>query len=586
MTTNSFPIELWGGVECTVNRVGDHYRDQVRLSGHHDRLSDLDLFADLGLKAIRYPVLWERTVPELGKDPDWRWPDERLNRLRALGIRPIVGLVHHGSGPRHTNLVDDRFAAELGHYAAAVAERYPWVEDFTPVNEPLTTARFSALYGHWYPHATDPRSFWLSLLNQVDGTRAAMRAVRRVNPAARLIQTDDLGRTYATAPLGEQAAYDNLRRWAGWDLLFGRIDRSHPLFAIIERVGLGERLIQIADDPCPPDVIGINHYLTSDRFLDHRVDRYPAHLHGGNGKIAYADTEAIRVLDPPPSGLGGALREAWQRYRTPIAVTEVHNGSTREEQLRWAAEAWDISVSVAAECVDIRAVTAWSLLGSQGWNTLVTRDGKYESGVYDVADGTPRPTALASLWRNLPLGALRPPVSMENGWWRRPERLIYGTARTAASNEAPSQPRSSHLLLIWKGKGIATQACIRACMARGISHALVEASPSTINGIDSVLDELSAWGLLYIRADDVLNEKNLLMTFELAKACLARGMAFLDVLNASDENTARNMSKNRFRSDPFNSEESGTPAPDAGAVLWQQMADDAIDRLIDNAAGA
>ena len=207
-------------------------------------------------------------------------PDDRLTRLRHFGIRPIVGLVHHGSGPPHTHLLDDGFAPGLGRYAGLVAERYPWVSDWTPVNEPLTTARFSALYGHWYPHQRDERSFWLALLNQVDGTRAAMRAIRRINPAARLIQTDDLGRTYATTRLAEQAAFDNLRRWAGWDLLFGRVTRHHPLWERLDRFDLGDRLAAIADDPCPPDVVGVNHYLTSDRFLDHRLERYPPHTHG------------------------------------------------------------------------------------------------------------------------------------------------------------------------------------------------------------------------------------------------------------------------------------------------------------------
>jgi aspartyl/glutamyl-tRNA(Asn/Gln) amidotransferase C subunit len=40
-----------------------------------------------------------------------------------------------------------------------LAERFPWLEWYTPVNEPLTTARFSGLYGVWYPHARDDRSF-------------------------------------------------------------------------------------------------------------------------------------------------------------------------------------------------------------------------------------------------------------------------------------------------------------------------------------------------------------------------------------------------------------------------------------------
>src|SRR5918997_1466087 len=153
------PLELWGGVECTVNRVGDIYIDQNELSGHAHRLSDLDLFADIGITALRYPVLWERTAPDGPERADWSWADERLGRLRELGIRPIVGLVHHGSGPRHTSLVDPAFPEGLAEFARAVAERYPWVDAYTPVNEPLTTARFSGLYGHWYPHGHDALTF-------------------------------------------------------------------------------------------------------------------------------------------------------------------------------------------------------------------------------------------------------------------------------------------------------------------------------------------------------------------------------------------------------------------------------------------
>src|SRR5829696_5826539 len=92
--------ELWGGMECTVNRVHDAYFDQIERTGHSDRLDDLDRFAALGLRALRYPVLWERTAPDGPESADWRWADRRLNRLRALGLPPIVGLVHHGSGPR------------------------------------------------------------------------------------------------------------------------------------------------------------------------------------------------------------------------------------------------------------------------------------------------------------------------------------------------------------------------------------------------------------------------------------------------------------------------------------------------------
>jgi dTDP-4-dehydrorhamnose reductase len=159
-------IEVWGGVECTVNRVGSSFLDQLAATGHASRADDLERIAALGVRAVRYPVLWERTVSGRLDRYDWSWPDGRLHRLRTLGIAPIVGLVHHGSGPRGTDLTDARFAARLARYARAVARRYPWVRDWTPINEPLTTARFSGLYGHWYPHGRDARTFLRCLMTE------------------------------------------------------------------------------------------------------------------------------------------------------------------------------------------------------------------------------------------------------------------------------------------------------------------------------------------------------------------------------------------------------------------------------------
>ena len=37
---------------------------------------------------------------------------------------------------------------------------------------------------------------------------------------------------------------------------------------------------------------------------------------------------------------GRILEEAWTRYGLPIALTEVHAGCTREDQLRWFVSAW------------------------------------------------------------------------------------------------------------------------------------------------------------------------------------------------------------------------------------------------------
>jgi hypothetical protein len=146
---NAEELQLWGGIECTINRVGCEFHNQFTYCGHTSREDDLDRIAALGIKALRYPVLWES---HHGESADWTWSDRPMKRLRQLNLPPIVGLVHHGSGPEHTSLVGPQFAPGLAAHARAVAERYPWLTMFNPVNEPLTTARFSCLYGHWYPH--------------------------------------------------------------------------------------------------------------------------------------------------------------------------------------------------------------------------------------------------------------------------------------------------------------------------------------------------------------------------------------------------------------------------------------------------
>ena len=188
MNEETAPIQLWGGVECTTNRVGDLYVRQLRRNHHWDHLEDLDRIAKLGIRTLRYPLLWEELAPEEGRGVDWSWADRRMERLSELGIRPIVGLLHHGSGPRHTSLVDSSFPEQLAEYARAVAERYPWVDAWTPMNEPLTTARFSGLYGHWYPHGRDVATFCRALMTQLRGVVLAMREIRLVNPKAMLVQ--------------------------------------------------------------------------------------------------------------------------------------------------------------------------------------------------------------------------------------------------------------------------------------------------------------------------------------------------------------------------------------------------------------
>lgn len=404
-------MAVWGGIECTVNRVGDRYYDQLRRTGHHTRLTDLDRIAALGLQTVRYPILWERTAPDNPTQPDWRWSDERLTYLRRLGIQPIVGLVHHGCGPRYATFDQPSFEWELARYARRVAERYPWVDAYTPINEPLTTARFSGLYGLWYPHAQSDRCCVELLLRQCRATVRAMQAIRQVRPDAQLVQTDDLGYTHSTPSHRYQADFENERRWLGWDLLSGRVTPSHPLWPYLRKAGASEAELGFhLDNPCPPSLLGVNHYVTSERFLFDDPQR-PGH---------YQDTEVVRGAPARRIGLGGLLKQAWDRYELPIAVTEAHLGCTVDEQMRWLGESWQQAQWARAQGADIRAVTAWALFGMYDWHCLLTRpENCYEPGVFTLRKGQPHATALTHMVQQLAAGvAVNDLIPDGPGWWQ------------------------------------------------------------------------------------------------------------------------------------------------------------------------
>jgi dTDP-4-dehydrorhamnose reductase len=175
--------------------------------------------------------------------------------------------------------LDPQFPQLLAQYAGQVAAKCPWINYYTPVNEPLTTARFSGLYGLWFPHVKNDRAFLLMLLNQLKGVVLSMREIRKINPTAQLVQTEDLGKTYSTDLLRYQARFENLRRWLTFDLLCGRVNEKHKLWKYFKRFDIPpEELNFFIENPCTPDIFGFNYYVTSERYLDENVRHYPRPL--------------------------------------------------------------------------------------------------------------------------------------------------------------------------------------------------------------------------------------------------------------------------------------------------------------------
>ena len=420
---------VWAGVEPSYLTVASRRRDQLAETGHAGRLSDVNRLAELGISAVRYPVLWGRGGPAT----DWAWARTRLDRLAALGIAPIVGLLHHGWGPDGVDPLDDGYPNLFAAYALEVARRFPAIRTFLPINEPLTTARFAGLYGWWDPGAQDDGVFARLIVAQCLAIRAATRALRRFDPSIRTIVNEDAGQTFGTAELAPVIEFYNDRRWLTFDLLTGRVGREHPMYGSLASVaGLADKLRLLADEPEFPDVLGVDHYITSDRYLDHRLDRYPDGLLPRSTEHRFVDVELARVAGYEVDGFWRSLRETWDRYRLPLALTEVHLGGDPSDEVLWWAEAWRDAASAIRSGIPVEAVTTWAAFGSCDWDTLMrSQSGSYRPGCFDVSRGGPVVTSLGEAVRATAAG--RPPAPLASAWWRQPYRVAFPGDPTMAA---------------------------------------------------------------------------------------------------------------------------------------------------------
>lgn len=537
-------LNLWVGIECTLNRVGDQYFDQLRKSKHWQRKDDLKNFAALNPQRIRYPFLWEYAAPSQERNYNWSLFDQNLKKLKEAGLIPIVGLLHHGSGPVYTNLLDKEFPKKFSTYAHDFASRYPELTDYTPINEILTTARFSCLYGHWYPHRKDDRSFIRAFYNECCATILAMQEIRKINPQARLIQTEDIGRCESTKALEYQRNFDNERRWLSFDLLCGKVDSHHPLYEFLLQELTDAELQWIRANACPPNLLGINHYLLSNRFLDERLDLYPEYLHGGNKRQAYADVGIVDTdIENRPTPYS-VFKEVWDRYQIPLAITEAHARGYREDQMRWFLEIWQSAEKLMKQGVPIEAVTAWSLLGTYDWNSLCTIEQNfYEPGVFDLRtpDGKPRETGLSKFIKSLTNTSIdsiveMQPVFQAKGWWSN----HCFDSRKKENKFSTWNDLGKKNILITGGSGTLARSFARICAIRNIPFVVVNRNQLDIASalkVREVLGQIKPWAVInaagHVKVDEAENNATLCFRENvcgpriLAEECNLRGIPLL-----------------------------------------------------------
>lgn len=318
-----YGLEMWGGIDYPLNRIGDEYFHRGEKKDFDDNLLSLQMFVELGIKKIRIPCLWENVSP---KDLDrchWHELDAKLSECQKMGITPVVHFLHHGSGPHYTSLIDPDFPEKFATYARAFAKRYPWVEDYSLINDIFLTSRLSCLEEEWYPHLNSKTYFLKAIYHQCQATILAMKEIRRVNPRARMIQTEEIGQSPRSVKYKNDLATNY--RWLALDLLCGKIDEHHELYGYLLRGGLTEQELDwFREHSFSPNIIAINLF----------------------------DKDSHESL----------IQEVWNRYRIPLALTQTQAQSSFDIQ-----ELWSTAKALKNANLDIRAVTGWSQVGNYDW---------------------------------------------------------------------------------------------------------------------------------------------------------------------------------------------------------------------------
>ncbi|MBA4183091.1 MAG: family 1 glycosylhydrolase, partial [Acidobacteria bacterium] len=211
------------GIECSYPTIhhGKTRRDLLRECGHYEHWKeDLRLVQELGLKVLRYGLPYYKIHKSRGKY-DWEFADQVMNEMQRLNITPILDLMHFGVPSWIGDFQNPELPVLFAEYADAVAERYPWVRYYTPVNEIYVTAKLSAKDGIWNEQLKSDKGFVTALKHTVAASILANHAISQRRPDCVIVQSESAEYMHeARSEQSPQIALDNKKRLLSLDLLY------------------------------------------------------------------------------------------------------------------------------------------------------------------------------------------------------------------------------------------------------------------------------------------------------------------------------------------------------------------------------
>ena len=363
------------GVENSIPTIdnGRTRVDQMEVCGHYKHWkTDFALLEEIGIQYLRYGPPIHTTFLGPGKY-DWEFCDLTFGELRRRDITPIVDLCHFGVPDWIGNFQNPDFPALFAEYAAAFAERYPWVQLYTPVNEMFICATFSARYGWWNEQLQTDVGFVTALKHIVKANVLAMKCILQRRANAIFIQSESSEYFHAENPAAiGPAEIMNSMRFLSLDLNYGRRVDSEMYEYLFDNgmtkeeyhFFLGNRLKQHC-------ILGNDYYWTN----EHRVSA------DGSSR---ASGEVF--------GYSEITRQYYDRYRLPVMHTETNivEGPNGDEAVHWLWKEWANVLRLRNEGIPTVGFTWYSLTDQVDWDVALRQK-----------RGTVNPLGLFDLDRNI-----------------------------------------------------------------------------------------------------------------------------------------------------------------------------------------
>ncbi|MGX7952907.1 family 1 glycosylhydrolase [Tsuneonella sp. HG249] len=359
------------GIENSIPTIdGGRTRvDQMESCGHYEHWKvDFDCVEELGIHYLRYGPPLHTTYRGPGRY-DWQFADETLADLKRRNITPLLDLCHFGVPDWIGNFQNPDFPQLFALYAGAFAERYPWVQLYTPINEMFICAVFSARYGWWNEQMTTDRSFVTALKHIVKANVMAMIEILKRRPDAIFVQSESSEYFHADSPAAiAPAEIRNQWRFLSLDLNYGRrVDSDMYEYLLENGMSRDEYNWFLTHRLKQHCILGNDYYMTN----EHRV---------------YADghTDAAGEV----FGYAEITRQYFDRYSLPVMHTETNlrEGPRGDEAVLWLWKEWANVLRVRNVGIPTVGFTWYSLTDQTDWDTALRekKGSVCPVGLYDL----------------------------------------------------------------------------------------------------------------------------------------------------------------------------------------------------------